>query len=204
MRKPAISVDCAIWRHQGRTAGKRIIPEETAVAFSYDGGTYAVMMATPQNLEDFAFGFSVTEGLVSSASRNPSARHRRTRFRNRASHVARRAARRRVERAAATSGGSDGLRALRHREPRRGRAFVAARARGRDFYARRNHARARRIGPPPGTQPSNACRPRCGILAPGRENSLQCGKTSADTTRSTNSRVRSCATTYRATTAWCC
>jgi FdhD protein len=66
MRKPAISVDCAIWRHQGRTAGKRIIPEESAVAFSYDGSTYAVMMATPQNLEDFAFGFSVTEGLVSS------------------------------------------------------------------------------------------------------------------------------------------
>ena len=68
MRKPAISVDCSIWRHQGATAGKRIIPEETAVAFSYDGGTYAVMMATPQNLEDFAFGFSVTEGLVSSAA----------------------------------------------------------------------------------------------------------------------------------------
>ncbi len=68
MRMPAISVDCAIWRRQGATAGKRIIPEETAVAFSYDGGTYAVMMATPQNLEDFAFGFSVTEGLVSSAA----------------------------------------------------------------------------------------------------------------------------------------
>ncbi len=68
MRKPATSVDCLIWRQQGRTAGKRIIPEETAVAFSYDGGTYAVMMATPQNLEDFAVGFSVTEGLVSSAA----------------------------------------------------------------------------------------------------------------------------------------
>jgi FdhD protein len=68
MREPAISVHCSIWRHQGTTAGKRIIPEETAVALSYDGGTYAVMMATPQNLEDFALGFSITEGLVSSAS----------------------------------------------------------------------------------------------------------------------------------------
>ena len=68
MRKPVTSVDCLIWRQQGKTAGKRIIPEETAVAFSYDGGTYAVMMATPQNLEDFAVGFSVTEGLVSSAA----------------------------------------------------------------------------------------------------------------------------------------
>jgi FdhD protein len=66
MREPAASVDCAIWRRQGATAGQRIVPEETAVAFSYDGGTYAVMMATPQNLEDFAFGFSLTEGLVAS------------------------------------------------------------------------------------------------------------------------------------------
>jgi FdhD protein len=68
MREPATSVDCAVWRSQGVTAGKRIVPEETAVALSYDGGTYAVMMATPQDLEDFAFGFSLTEGLVSSAA----------------------------------------------------------------------------------------------------------------------------------------
>ncbi len=68
MRAPATSVDSAIWRRQGVTVGKRLVPEETAVAFSYDGGTYAVMMATPQNLEDFALGFSLTEGLVSSAA----------------------------------------------------------------------------------------------------------------------------------------
>ena len=68
MPEPTVSVDSAIWRRQGVTAGKRIVPEETAVAFSYDGGTYAVMMATPQNLEDFALGFSLTEGLVSSAA----------------------------------------------------------------------------------------------------------------------------------------
>jgi FdhD protein len=68
MRAPATSVDSAIVRRQGVTAGKRLVPEETAVALSYDGGTYAVMMATPQNLDDFALGFSLTEGLISSAT----------------------------------------------------------------------------------------------------------------------------------------
>ena len=66
MREPTKSVDCSVWRLQGLSPGKRVIPEETAVAFTYDGGSYAVMMATPQNLEDFALGFSFTERLISS------------------------------------------------------------------------------------------------------------------------------------------
>ena len=64
MREPAASVDNAVWRRAGVRHGKRFVPEETAVAFSYDGGTYAVMMATPQDLDDFALGFSLTEGIV--------------------------------------------------------------------------------------------------------------------------------------------
>ena len=66
MRSPTVAVASSVWRQHSTADGERIIPEETAVAFTYDGGSYAVMMATPQNLEDFALGFTFTEGLVAS------------------------------------------------------------------------------------------------------------------------------------------
>lgn len=67
MHVPVQAIDREIWRDGVASEGVRLIPEETPLALTYNGGTYAVMMGTPENLEDFAVGFSLAEGIIKSA-----------------------------------------------------------------------------------------------------------------------------------------
>ena len=55
------------WRGGRAAPATRLVAEEKAVALTYSGSTYAVMMATPSDLEDFGIGFSITEGIVQQA-----------------------------------------------------------------------------------------------------------------------------------------
>ena len=48
----------------GARAVTRSLPEEVPVAVTFNGSTLAVMMATPLDLADFAYGFAFTEGAI--------------------------------------------------------------------------------------------------------------------------------------------
>jgi len=62
-RARAIAVDAVVTKDGPRTERRGVI-REMPVALVYDGGTEAVMMATPVDLEDFAAGFSLNERIV--------------------------------------------------------------------------------------------------------------------------------------------
>lgn len=65
---PARCVPRQAWRSGSTLIGERTLAEEVPVAFSYDGATHAILMATPDDLEDFALGFTYTEGIITAAA----------------------------------------------------------------------------------------------------------------------------------------
>lgn len=66
---PPGSVIRKVQRRQGDSvdAVEDRVAEEVPVAMRYNGRAFAVMMATPCDLEDFALGFSLSEGLIADA-----------------------------------------------------------------------------------------------------------------------------------------
>jgi FdhD protein len=64
MPEPIERAKRTVWKSGRFASFERPIPNEVAIAITYGGSTQAVMMATPSDLEDFAYGFSLTEGLI--------------------------------------------------------------------------------------------------------------------------------------------
>ena len=61
---PLIDFPVTRWCAGVTTQQRDSIAEETPVALEYNGIAHTVMLATPADLEDFAVGFSLSEGLV--------------------------------------------------------------------------------------------------------------------------------------------
>ena len=53
------------WRDGRFMRMERAAPAESAVAISVNGSTHAVMMATPADLREFAFGLALNERIIS-------------------------------------------------------------------------------------------------------------------------------------------
>lgn len=61
------SVPVTRYKNGERVETDDFVAEEVPVVLMYNGVSHVVMLATPTNLEDFALGFSITEGIIADA-----------------------------------------------------------------------------------------------------------------------------------------
>ncbi|BBB29817.1 formate dehydrogenase accessory sulfurtransferase FdhD [Neptunomonas japonica] len=61
------SVAVSRWEQGNQSLAHDNVAEEVAVALVYNGISHVVMMTSPNDLKDFALGFSITEGILTSA-----------------------------------------------------------------------------------------------------------------------------------------
>ncbi|HXS25099.1 MAG TPA: formate dehydrogenase accessory sulfurtransferase FdhD [Gemmatimonadales bacterium] len=64
--RPLLELRAQRWEAGKLSERVETVAEETPVTIVYNGIPHVVMMATPQDLEDFALGFSITEELIGS------------------------------------------------------------------------------------------------------------------------------------------
>ncbi|HEY1891206.1 MAG TPA: formate dehydrogenase accessory sulfurtransferase FdhD [Steroidobacteraceae bacterium] len=65
--RESVEIDVERWRRGTLTRERDLVAEEMPVALVYHGVPHVVMLATPADLEDYAVGFTLSEGLVAHA-----------------------------------------------------------------------------------------------------------------------------------------